>query len=68
MEVLTTSIITCPKCGFEKEEEMSLISCQYFYQCLNCSEMIKPLEGDCCVYCSYGSVKCPPIQKNEQCC
>ena len=28
---------------------------------------LKPKKGDCCVYCSYGNVKCPPIQK-EECC
>jgi len=26
-----------------------------------------PKKGDCCVYCSYGNVKCPPIQKGECC-
>lgn len=24
--------------------------------------MLRPKAGDCCVFCSYGSVKCPPIQ------
>ena len=28
---------------------------------------LKPKERECCVYCSYGSVKCPPIQKGESC-
>ncbi|MFZ0027756.1 MAG: GDCCVxC domain-containing (seleno)protein, partial [Pseudolabrys sp.] len=22
-----------------------------------------PKDGDCCVFCSYGSVPCPPIQE-----
>jgi hypothetical protein len=26
------------------------------------------LQGDCCVYCSYGSMKCPSIQAGENCC
>lgn len=26
------------------------------------------MMGDCCVYCSYGSVKCPPIQAQRSCC
>ncbi|MEN1783291.1 GDCCVxC domain-containing (seleno)protein, partial [Pseudomonas aeruginosa] len=24
--------------------------------------------GDCCVFCSFGSVKCPPIQQQLGCC
>ncbi|WP_321163938.1 GDCCVxC domain-containing (seleno)protein, partial [Idiomarina zobellii] len=30
--------------------------------------LLKPLKGDCCVYCSYGTVKCPPIQEGQSCC
>jgi uncharacterized membrane protein YfcA len=33
-----------------------------FYDCKGCGERLKPLEGDCCVFCSYGSVRCPPLQ------
>ncbi|MHA1463095.1 MAG: GDCCVxC domain-containing (seleno)protein [Candidatus Heimdallarchaeota archaeon] len=62
------SIITCPNCGFKKEETMPLDSCQFFYECENCQTVLKPKQGDCCVYCSYGSAKCPSIQKNESCC
>ena len=60
------SVIKCPECGFEKEEIMPTDSCQFFYECENCKAMLKPKQGDCCVFCSYGSVKCPPIQ--EGCC
>jgi len=62
-----SSIITCPDCGFEKEETMPTDSCQFFYECTNCGKMLKPIAGDCCVYCSYGSVKCPPIQESGIC-
>jgi len=27
-----------------------------------CGARLKPKPGDCCVFCSYGSVPCPPIQ------
>jgi hypothetical protein len=57
------STITCPECGYSKEETMPTDACQFFYECTNCREVLKPLKGDCCVYCSYGSVKCPPIQE-----
>ena len=68
MELVKQSLITCPKCGFEKEEDMPTDACQFFYECSNCKQLLKPLKGDCCVYCSYGSVKCPSIQMKESCC
>ena len=40
--------------------------CQYFWECLHCKNNLKPKKGDCCVYCSYGNIKCPPIQKREK--
>lgn len=64
------STITCPKCGHKKEEIMPTDACQFFYECENCKTLLKPKEGDCCVYCSYGSVPCPPVQKGgkNNCC
>ena len=56
------SILTCPKCGFAKTETMPTDACRFFYRCVNCEETVKPNAGDCCVFCSFGSVKCPPIQ------
>jgi hypothetical protein len=43
-------------------------ACQYFYECTSCHEVLKPLKGDCCVYCSFGTVKCPPVQEGNDCC
>ena len=68
IKVEKNSVITCPYCGHKKEEEMPLDACQYFYTCTNCSRLLKPKEGDCCVFCSYGSVSCPPVQLNKNCC
>jgi hypothetical protein len=62
------SVLTCPECGHKKMEIMPTDACTYFYECENCKMRLKPLEGDCCVYCSYGTVKCPPIQNGENCC
>ena len=56
------STITCPYCGHKKKEIMPTDSCQFFYDCENCKQIIKPKPGDCCVYCSYGTVKCPSKQ------
>jgi len=67
-EVILQSTITCPECGHQKTETMPTDSCQYFYECENCNKIWKPTGTDCCVYCSYGTVPCPPIQLNENCC
>ena len=62
------STITCPNCGFSKQEKMAMDSCQFFYECNSCKFLLKPKEGDCCVFCSYGDIKCPIIQANGTCC
>lgn len=67
-DIVTISTIICPKCGNSKKEVMPTDACQYFYECDYCHEVLKPIEGDCCVYCSYGDVPCPPIQSGENCC
>jgi hypothetical protein len=60
--VLEESLITCPHCGAQKHERMPTDACQFFYVCGGCGARLKPKAGDCCVFCSYGSVPCPPIQ------
>ena len=68
MEIQLKSEITCPNCGHKKAEDMPTNACQFFYKCENCKTVLKPKEGDCCDYCSYGTVACPPIQENKRCC
>ncbi|MFT4533669.1 MAG: hypothetical protein ACJA1A_001822 [Saprospiraceae bacterium] len=67
-DAILHSIITCPKCGNKKEETMPTDACQYFYECDNCKAVLKPTGNDCCVYCSFGTVACPPIQLGQNCC
>lgn len=67
MKIELQSTITCPNCGHQKEETMPTDACQFFYQCEQCKTLLKPKEGDCCVYCSFGSVACPPIQEDKSC-
>lgn len=62
------STLTCPECGHQVREVMPTNACQFFYDCTGCGALLKPLSGDCCVYCSYGDVKCPPIQQGDSCC
>lgn len=57
------STITCPHCGFKRSLKMPVDACQIAYQCPQCKQTLTPRSGDCCVFCSYGSVKCPPVQE-----
>ncbi|PHR90765.1 MAG: hypothetical protein COA78_34440 [Blastopirellula sp.] len=61
-ELILDSLITCPHCDHSQIETMPTDFCQFFFACSNCNEILKPQQGDCCVFCSYGSVPCPPIQ------
>jgi len=55
--------VTCPSCGFRKDETMPEKGSVYFYTCTHCNKVLTPIFGDCCVFCSYGSVMCPDEQK-----
>ncbi|HRN72996.1 MAG TPA: GDCCVxC domain-containing (seleno)protein [Ginsengibacter sp.] len=68
MKKILKSTIICPFCGFQKEEEMPEHACVFFYECTCCHKVLRPASGDCCVFCSYGTVKCPPRQMNDTCC
>ena len=61
------SVITCPECGATAQETMPTNACQWFYECEQCHAVLKPKQGDCCVFCSYGTVKCPPVQMQRGC-
>lgn len=60
------STLTCPYCGFAEVGTMPLDACVYFHECGRCRAILRPKSTDCCVYCSYGSVKCPSEQMREQ--
>lgn len=66
--VVLESTLTCPHCGHAQQEVMPTDSCQFYYECSNCKVLLRPKAGDCCVFCSFGTVKCPPIQENRSCC
>ena len=58
-----SSEITCPKCDFTKEEVLPTDVCVIKYTCSNCNYEMTPKDGDCCVYCTYGTHKCPSKQE-----
>lgn len=66
--VQATSTLTCPLCGTATKETMPTDACQFYYECAGCRELLRPLPGDCCVFCSYGDVPCPPVQHDQRCC
>ncbi|MGD9471209.1 MAG: GDCCVxC domain-containing (seleno)protein [Novosphingobium sp.] len=61
------STITCPHCGERTTELMPTDACRFFYRCEGCGVTLRPLDGDCCVFCSYGTVHCPPRQCDGSC-
>ncbi|WP_084144502.1 MULTISPECIES: GDCCVxC domain-containing (seleno)protein [Ferrimonas] len=63
MTVVLHSTLTCPHCQFQAHEVMPTDCCLWFYPCPNCKQMLTPKAGDCCVFCSYGTVCCPPVQQ-----
>ncbi len=62
------STITCPNCGHRRTETMPEDACQYFYDCRVCGAVLRPRPGDCCVFCSYGTQSCPPVQTGRSRC
>ena len=66
--VETVSILTCPACGATSEMTMPEDACIFYWDCPGCGELARPKPGDCCVFCSYGSVPCPPVQAARGCC
>ncbi|MEZ0604307.1 GDCCVxC domain-containing (seleno)protein [Paraburkholderia sp. IW21] len=66
--IVIESVLTCPHCGFARPETMPTDACQFFYECSHCTALLRANPGDCCVFCSFGSVMCPPMQQQLGCC
>jgi hypothetical protein len=58
----TESEITCPECGYKKMEILPTDVCLIKYTCDSCTSVSYSKDGDCCVFCSYGTHKCPSKQ------
>lgn len=65
LEIISDSELTCPECGHQELLKMPTDACLWFHECSGCHLLLKPKQGDCCVFCSYGSVACPPIQLQD---
>lgn len=60
--MILMSTLTCPHCGTVKAETTPTDVCLFFYTCSSCGTQLKPNKGDCCVFCSFGTMPCPSIQ------
>jgi hypothetical protein len=68
VRMMRKSVLICPNCGHAKSETMPTDACLFFYDCEDCGAALIPKAGDCCVFCSYGSVPCPPVQESGRGC
>jgi hypothetical protein len=65
VSIALKSTLTCPECGHAALETMPEDACVHFYECQNCHALLRPMQADCCVFCSYGTVPCPPVQRRR---
>ncbi|MDP3911210.1 MAG: GDCCVxC domain-containing (seleno)protein [Gemmatimonadales bacterium] len=61
MPILSSTLV-CPFCGRATIQTMPTDACVYSYECPGCGRVLRPRPGDCCVFCSFGDVPCPPRQ------
>lgn len=66
--VVLESVLVCPACGHSTVETMPTNACVFFHKCEACNAVLRPNAGDCCVFCSYGTVPCPPVQRSGEKC
>jgi len=55
--------VTCPKCGHAEWMPMEADYSPYVYQCDRCLTVSVPSEGECCLFCAFGSSQCLPRQR-----
>ena len=63
MEIKTRSVLTLSFLRASSEEKCLQDACVYFYECRGCKRLLKPNKGDCCVFCSFGTVNARPSRR-----
>jgi hypothetical protein len=48
-------------------DDVAKDACLFFHKCVHCHRLMRPKAGDCCVFCSHGSEKCPLAQMQSAC-
>ena len=54
--IILSSLLTCPHCGHAASMAMPEDACVWFFDCPGCGRVLEPAPGDCCVFCSHGSL------------
>jgi hypothetical protein len=62
VNLVLTGNLRCPKCGAVTALPIPADQCLIVYECPGCRTIMRPLPGDCCVFCSYADVPCLPMQ------
>jgi hypothetical protein len=65
-EVAQYCVVTCPVCKTKVREVMCSETVKVIYHCPACLAWVSPKKGDHCIYDSYGSAKCPPVQVKQR--
>ena len=63
MGTTTEANLTCPECKHEQALDMPTDACHFFYECVNCNTVFRPLDGDSCVFCSFADQRCSMKQQ-----
>ncbi|WP_428984160.1 GDCCVxC domain-containing (seleno)protein [Ralstonia psammae] len=58
--VVLESVLTRPHCGSAKRDLMPRRPCLFYWGCPQWRTLLRPKPRDCCLFCSFGSVPCPP--------
>lgn len=58
-----SSLVTCPECGYQSMEALPTEYCLLALDCKGCGATLHPADGDCCVFCTHGTHKCPSMQE-----
>jgi len=56
------SSVKCPVCATVEQRGMPIENPLRIYHCPQCKSWLSPKKGDHCIFDSYGSVPCAPIQ------
>jgi hypothetical protein len=53
----------CRICGISEKRDDAHRCMLFFYERTGCGALFRPKTGVCCVFCSYGLVACPLVQR-----
>ncbi len=60
------TVIKCPHCGVEQQATMTLTGKKIAHDCRFCNQTMYAKKGECCVFCSFGAIKCLGTQEKER--